>query len=306
MRRWGKGSFKIHPPMFLAALVFGFTPILSINPSAAAPKVLKLLWAEEFNGKKESKPNPKTWSYDIGGGGWGNSELEYYTDKASNVALDGKGNLIINALRISDYSFNQLDPSNDTTAILRKCAECQFTSGKLKTAKKISFQYGRLEARLKVPAGAGTWPAFWLLGTDLIKGNPWPECGEIDIIELRGDSPNVAFATVHGPGYSGGAGKMSTIQLNESLAENFHTYAIEWKKNKIDFFVDDTLYHSVTPKSVAPNRWVFNQQFFIILNLAMGGEFTGEIAPEIKQAQLAIDYIRFYQLNSLGKVFKEF
>lgn len=188
--------------------------------------------------------------------------------------------------------------------ILNMCPECLFTSAKIKTAKKLSFQYGRMEIRMKNPAGIGTWPAFWMLGVDLLAGNPWPECGEIDIMEARGFMGEAAFGTIHGPNYSGGRGFGSTYNNGAQLSDAFHTYAIEWKKNQIDFYVDDSMYFSVTPKDIAPGRWVFNQEFFLILNLAMGGEFAGELDPALMQSQMSIDYIRFYSINGIGKVKK--
>ena len=160
------------------------TSIIAIAPAtisqAAGPKVLKLLWADEFNGKKGSLPSSKNWDYDIGNGyGWGNAELEYYTNKPANISTDGKGKLVISANRISDLQGNQTDNSSATTQILNSCWECQFTSAKIKSARKVQFQYGRIEARMKVAAGEGTWPAFWMLGADLLDGNPWPECAKL-------------------------------------------------------------------------------------------------------------------------------
>ena len=294
-----------------AAMALSFLLATSLVPADAAakpaPKLLKLLWSDEFAGKKGALPNSKYWGYDIGNSyGWGNSELEYYTQKPANISLDGKGKLLITANRISDTSGLQVGTVPGTEQILNMCPECLFTSAKIKTANKVGFQYGRLEIRMKNPAGVGTWPAFWMLGDDLLDGNPWPECGEIDIMEARGYMSEAAFGTIHGPNFANGngGGYGSTYNNGAPLSDAFHTYAIEWKKNQIDFYVDDSLYLSATPKDIAPGRWVFNQEFFLILNLAMGGEFAGELDPALMQSQMSIDYIRFYSINGIGKVIK--
>ena len=293
------------------AMALSFLLATSLVPADAAakpaPKLLKLLWSDEFAGKKGALPNSKYWGYDIGNSyGWGNSELEYYTQKPANISLDGKGKLLITANRISDTSGLQVGTVPGTEQILNMCPECLFTSAKIKTANKVGFQYGRLEIRMKNPAGVGTWPAFWMLGDDLLDGNPWPECGEIDIMEARGYMSEAAFGTIHGPNFANGngGGYGSTYNNGAPLSDAFHTYAIEWKKNQIDFYVDDSMYLSTTPKIIAPGRWVFNQEFFLILNLAMGGEFAGELDPALMQSQMSIDYIRFYSINGIGKVIK--
>jgi len=286
-----------------AILIIAITP-MTIS-QASEPKVLKLLWADEFNGKKDALPSSQNWDYDIGNGyGWGNAELEYFTNKPANISTDGKGKLVISANRISDSKGIAMDNSSATTNILKSCWECQFTSAKIKTAKKLSFQYGRIEARMKVAPGEGTWPAFWMLGTDLLDGNPWPECGEIDIVETRGVEPNMASSALHGPGFGKGAGVGGTYQNPAALSEAYHVYAVEWKKNKVDFYLDDRLIASETPSSFAPGRWVFNHKFFLILNLAMGGEFGGEIDPNLMQTKLFVDYIRYYSIDGVGKLTK--
>ena len=280
---------------------------LMVNPAAdAAPKkTLKLLWSDEFNGKKGTAPSAKNWSREIGGGGWGNSERQYYTDKALNAAMDGAGRLVITSRRISNQYSEQVSDDPGTEDILNRCSECQFTSARMKTARKVSFQYGRVEARMKLPQGIGTWPAFWMLGGDLLDGVPWPECGEIDIMEFRGDIPDQATSAIHGPTTPQGSGLGARYLSMAPLSDGYHTYAIEWKKNSIDFIVDGRVNGTYTSRDTGARGWVYNQEFFIILNLAMGGTYAGEyIDPALNQAQLNIDYIRFYSVNGVGKVIK--
>lgn len=280
---------------------------LAVNPVAdAAPKKLKLLWSDEFNGKKGARPSAKVWSAEIGGGGWGNSERQYYTDKSANASMDGAGRLIITADRISNEYTEQVGTVPGTEDILNRCSECQFTSARLKTARKLSFMYGRVEARIKMPVGVGTWPAFWMLGGDLLDGVPWPECGEVDIMEFRGDISDRATHALHGPTTPKGSGLGAAFLSYEPLSSGFHTYAIEWKKDRIDFIVDGRVNGTFTVADTGRRGWVYNQEFFLILNLAMGGTYAGEyIDPTLNQAQLSVDYIRFYSVNGVGKVLKK-
>jgi len=277
------------------------------SPASAASKITtyKLIWADDFTGKKGSLPNPKIWTPELGGLNQ-NGELEFYTKDPKNLSLDGAGHLVISANRIADQS--EMAVSNDPAInrMLDACNACQFTSAKIKTANKLSFQYGRIEIRMKTPSGLGTWPAFWMLGNDLLKGIPWPDSGEIDILEQKGSMPGTAFGTVHGPGLPGGAGGGygSTYTAPYALNTAFHTYAIEWKKNQIDFYVDDNLYFTAAANDGQSGTWVYNQPFFLILNLAMGGEFTGDLDPAMNNAQMVIDYIHFYSINGVGKVIK--
>jgi beta-glucanase (GH16 family) len=278
-----------------------------VNPVAdAAPKkTLKLLWSDEFNGKKGTRPSANTWTTEIGGGGWGNSERQFYTDKAANASMDGAGRLVITANRISNEYAEQVGEVPGTEDILNRCSECQFTSARLKTARKLSFMYGRIEARIKVPVGVGTWPAFWMLGGDLLDGVPWPECGEIDIMEYRGDISDQTTSTIHGPTTPPGSG-LGTRFLNAlPMSDGFHTYAIEWRKNSVTFIVDGQVTGTFSAADTGTRGWVYNQKFFLILNLAMGGTYAGEyIDPSVNQAQLSVDYIRYYSVNGVGKLTK--
>jgi len=278
-----------------------------VNPVAdAAPKkTLKLLWSDEFNGKKGTRPSANSWTAEIGGGGWGNSERQFYTDKAANASMDGTGRLVITANRISNEYAEQIGTVPGTEDILNRCSECQFTSARLKTARKLSFMYGRIEARIKVPVGVGTWPAFWMLGGDLLDGVPWPECGEIDIMEYRGDISDQTTSAIHGPTTPQGSGLGSRFLNALPMSDGFHTYAIEWRKNSLTFIVDGQVTGTFSAADTGTRGWVYNQKFFLILNLAMGGTYAGEyIDPTLNQAQLSVDYIRYYSVNGVGKVYK--
>ena len=293
------------PTSLFVALSIALTFMVNPVADAATKKTLKLLWSDEFNGKKGSLPSSKTWSREIGGGGWGNSERQYYTDKAANASMDGAGRLVITANRISNEYAEQIGEVPGTEDILNRCSECQFTSARMKTARNLSFQYGRIEARMKMPQGVGTWPAFWMLGGDLLDGVPWPECGEIDILEFRGDIPDRSTSAIHGPTTPPGSGLGAAFLSYDSLSNGYHTYAIEWKKNAITFIVDGRVTGTYSSADTGTRGWVYNQKFFLILNLAMGGTYAGEyIDPMVNQAQLHVDYIRFYSVNGVGKVFK--
>ncbi len=293
------------PTSLFVAVSIALTFMVNPAADAATKKTLKLLWSDEFNGKKGTLPSTKTWTREIGGGGWGNSERQFYTDKAANASMDGAGRLVITANRISNEYGDLIGDVPGTEDILNRCSECQFTSARMKTARNLSFQYGRIEARIKMPHGVGTWPAFWMLGGDLLDGVPWPECGEIDIMEFRGDIPDRSTSAIHGPTTPPGSGLGAAFLSYDSLSNGYHTYAIEWKKNSLTFIVDGRVTGTYSSADTGSRGWVYNQKFFMILNLAMGGTYAGEyIDPMVNQAQLHVDYIRFYSINGVGKVFK--
>jgi beta-glucanase (GH16 family) len=172
-----------------------------------------------------------------------------------------------------------------------------YTSARLISAKKVEVQYGRLEARIKVPGGSGLWPAFWALGTNIGQVG-WPQSGEMDIMEYVGRQPRRLFGTIHGPGYSGNAGFSKTLDLPQDLADDFHTFAVEWEPDKIVWYIDNQVYHLATPANVAPNKWVFNQPFFLILNLAVGGNLGGLVNLQTTFPQtMTVDYVRHYTKN---------
>jgi beta-glucanase (GH16 family) len=222
-------------------------------------------------------PNDKIWGYDIGTGtnGWGNNELQYYTDRSSNVEVKD-GMLKITAIK-EDYE------------------GAAYTSARLLTKGKFDQKYGRFEARMKLPWGQGMWPAFWLLGADFDTAG-WPHCGEIDIMENRGAEPTKVSGTIHGPGYSGGNPVTKDYVLpNGRFDTEFHVFGIEWGEDYINYYVDDVLYNQITPADVN-GEWVFDQPFFIIINLAVGGNFGG---PPDKDAtvfpqEMLVDYVRVY------------
>lgn len=238
----------------------------------------QITWQDEFNGPAGQAPDSSNWVYDIGNGenGWGNQELQYYTDKPENISLDGFGNLVITARSETLGGF-------------------PFTSARITTKGKFSQAYGRFEARIKMPWGPGIWPAFWLLGAD-IDQNPWPQCGEIDIMEYRGQQPSLIHGSVHGPGYSAGAAITKSFGLEKSRFDvDFHLYAIEWGADFIRFFVDETLYQEITPEDVT-GEWVYDNPFFILLNVAVGGGYVGFPTSETPFPQsMVIDYVRVYE-----------
>lgn len=242
-----------------------------------------LVWNDEFNGWKGDTPDRSKWVIETGGDGWGNNELEYYTNRVQNVQVN-QGNLIIMAHH-EGYS--------DSQGAFRG-----YTSARLKTQGKFSQRYGRFEARIKIPEGQGLWPAFWMLGDDFGKVK-WPICGEIDIMENIGKEPGTVHGTIHGPGYSGdkGIGSPYTLPDGKKLADDFHVFAVEWEPQAIHFYVDDKLYATRTPADLpAGAKWVFDHPFFIVLNLAVGGNWPGEPDVHTKFPQsMLVDYVRVYR-----------
>jgi beta-glucanase (GH16 family) len=232
-----------------------------------------LVWSDDFTGTAGAAPDNTKWAFDLGGGGWGNNELQVYTNNANNVKLDGDGKLMITAISSGSG----------------------FTSARLKTKGLFAQAYGRFEARIKTPTGPGIWPAFWMLGSN-IDTKPWPQCGEIDIMEQRGQQPSITHGTVHGPGYSGGnsIGKSYAL-MNGRFDTDYHIYAVEWGVDYIDFFVDNFLYQRITPENVT-GEWVYNQPFFLLLNVAVGGNFVGFPTTGTPFPQsMYVDYVKVYK-----------
>jgi beta-glucanase (GH16 family) len=228
-----------------------------------------VVWAEEFD--TPGAPNPAVWGYDLGNGdsGWGNNELEYYTNRAENVIV-----------------------SNGTLKIMAKKENYSgytFTSARLLSKGKFSFKYGKIEVRAKIPAGVGTWPAIWAMG-DNFSTVGWPACGEMDIMEHRGSELNKIFGTFHYPGNFGGNGKSGSTMIANATTE-FHRYALDWSPTAIKMLVDDVVFYTLPNNSSLP----FNQNFFVILNVAIGGNFAGAVDPALTGATMEVDYVRVTQ-----------
>lgn len=236
-----------------------------------------LVMSDEFD--TEGAPNPSIWTYDIGrgpnGDGWGNQELQYYTDRTENIKVEN-GYLLITA---REESFEG----------------AQYTSARIKTQGLFEQAYGRFEARIKLPYGKGIWPAFWLLGNNCDE-KTWPLCGEIDIMEYVGDRPTTVFGSVHGPGYSGAQPETKEYSLqNDRFDTGFHVFGIEWGPDYINYYVDGDLYNQITPEDVN-GTWVFNHPFYIIINMAVGGLLPGSPDENTEFPQtMVIDYVRVYQ-----------
>lgn len=273
--------------VLLAALLHAQTAPKSI---AAPVTGWQLVWSDEFNGVASSAPNPANWDFDLGGGGWGNGEAETYTNSANNVFQDGNGNLVIRAMKDAQ--------GNYTSARLQTGAPGASTK-----TTDLSWQYGLIEARIKLPFGKGVWPAFWMLGED-IGTVPWPGCGEVDIMENFGAFHNNATinnGTPHGPGFTNVASLSVpyTLPFGETVYDDYHVYSLQWTPNSVVWYVDGAAYNTLTPASLPPGgQWIFNAPFFLLLNLAIGGPSTFLGTPDATVAfpqDLLVDYVRVYQ-----------
>jgi beta-glucanase (GH16 family) len=244
----------------------------------------RLVWADEFTQPEGSSPDSSKWVFDLGGDGWGNNELEYYTSRTNNARIED-GKLVIEARR-------------------EKFGNRDFTSARLLTKGKSSWLYGRIEARIKVPRGQGIWPAFWMMATN-IDAVGWPDGGEIDIMENIGREPHTVHGTLHGPGYSGTGGVSGELVLpgKQKFADAFHIYAVEWETNRIEWFVDNKRFFTATPQSLPKgSKWVFTTPQFLLLNVAVGGGWPGnpDSTTEFPQRML-VDYIRVYRKTNNAK-----
>jgi beta-glucanase (GH16 family) len=243
------------------------SPTPSPGPTGPTP------WADEFDGPAGAAPDSTKWTYDLGAGGWGNQELETYTKLQENVHLDGEGHLVIRVLS----------------------TPAGVTSARLKTQGLFAAQYGKVEARIKLPSGQGIWPAFWMLGANITSVG-WPACGEIDIMENVGKEPSINHGTVHGPGYSASKGITARYVLpaGQTFAQDFHVFAIQWASQTITFSVDGNVYATVTRASLPSGAaWVFDNPFFLLLNVAVGGTFPGNPdATSTYPQEMVVDYVR--------------
>jgi beta-glucanase (GH16 family) len=232
----------------------------------------RLVWSDEFDEPAGAPPNPSWWSHETGAHGWGNDELQNYTGNTINAKHDGIGNLAISATRTGSG----------------------YASARLITKGRFQFCFGRLEARLRVPAGPGLWPALWMLGANIDEVG-WPQCGEIDVMEHVGAAPQRVFGTVHCPGHFGKGGLSGTHAGDNALHEGFHVFAVDWKPETISWSIDGATYFSVTADELGVN-WVFNHPFYILIDLAVGGTLGGEVdGNTVFPADLTIDYVRVYQ-----------
>lgn len=258
------------------------------------PVGYRLVWADEFEQPDGSPPDPANWVYDLGGWGWGNGEEQYYTDSTENARIED-GQLVIELREDAE----NLYPGNG------------YTSARLKTKDRHAWTHGRIEARIRLPYGdaGGLWPAFWMLGSNIDEVG-WPFCGEIDIMEYISRIPNEIFGTLHGPGYSGGASFGNIYDIGGPVAppeppllddprdpQYYHVYSVEWEPERIRWYFDGILYHEATPADIVPSDWVFEHDHFILLNLAVGGNFGGFIdaANLVFPTQMLVDYVRVYQ-----------
>src|SRR5579884_2335257 len=236
----------------------------------------QLVWGDDFNGAANSAPDSSKWTYDTGNGGWGNQELENYTNSRQNSYLDGNGNLVIKALSSGG----------------------QYTSARLKTQGLYGIAYGKIEARIKIPFGQGLWPAFWMLGTD-IDTVPWPDCGEVVIMENIGREPTTIHGTLHGPDDPGTSiGAAYNLPGGAKFADDFHVYSVIWDPNQIQFLVDGNVYQTVT-RQQAGKMWVFDHRFFLLLNVAVGGSWPGNPDSTTTFPQtMTVDYVHIYRSTS--------
>jgi beta-glucanase (GH16 family) len=271
-------------PIFLAAalLLLSCTGGATLQPSP--PAGFALAWSDEFNGADGSAPDSSKWTYDTGGKGWGNKELECYTNLTQNAQMKG-GNLVITAMHQPAYACR-----DGTTR--------DYTSARLKTQGLFNQVYGRFEARIKIPKGQGMWPAFWMLGNDITSVG-WPKCGEIDIMENIGKEPGIIHGSLHSSSTTSHNSDVTApfnLSAGQNFADDFHLYAVEWEPGTIRFYVDSNLYATFTQSQwPAGGAWTFDHPFFIILNLAVGGTWPG--SPDdstVFPQQMLVDYVRVY------------
>ncbi|MFL6672284.1 MAG: family 16 glycosylhydrolase [Massilia sp.] len=262
----------MHTKILMAALLALIGCAGCAAPSIP-PSGWTLDWSDEFDG---SALDHGKWVEETGGHGFGNHELQYYTAGGQNLRVAG-GYLVIEARK--EHRENR-----------------EYTSARIKTAGLKERAYGRYEARIKIPRGQGIWPAFWLLGSDC-GATGWPRCGEIDIMENIGKEPGLVHGTMHGPGYSGadGFGAPSALDAGRSYADDFHVFAVEWEPGEVRWYRDGALYHTARPELVK-GEWVFEHPFFVILNLAVGGDWPGNPdAGTVLPQQMLVDYVRVYR-----------
>ena len=250
-------------------------PVPSGPPSPPPPGPYQMVWSDEFD--HAGLPDSAKWNYDVGGNGWGNNELEYYTSKRTENARVENGNLVIEARKESWQGMN-------------------YTSARLLTKGKMSWQYGKIETRAKLPRGRGTWPAIWMLGdTNPLK---WPDDGEVDIMEHVGFDQGIIHGSVHCKKYNWviGNGKTATTPVMD-CSDSFHVYTVEWDANNLKISVDSMSYMSFSNEHSGYDAWPFDNRLFMILNIAVGGNWGGQkgVDDSIWPQQMLVDYVRVYQ-----------
>ncbi len=276
---WQRGPGFLVGVLLLSSLSCGGGAVLQPPPA----KGWTLVWSDEFNGADGSVPDSSKWTYDLGGKGWGNSELECYTNRLQNAQIKG-GNLVITAQK-ENFTCSDGVSSN-------------YTSARLKTQGLFSQAYGRFEARIKIPAGQGMWPAFWMLGNNITTAN-WPACGEIDIMENIGKEPGAVHGSLHGPSATSRTSDATapfSLPAGQTFADAFHLYAVEWEPGVVRFYVDTNLYATFTQSQwPSGGTWVFDHPFFLLLNVAVGGTWPGspDNTTQFPQ-QMLVDYVRVY------------
>ncbi|NRB83790.1 MAG: glycoside hydrolase family 16 protein [Winogradskyella sp.] len=279
-----KFSYKLS--LYLTALVLTVSLLgCDLDETQEVVTLSNLVWEDNFD--VDGAPDASKWAFEIGDGtaqgipGWGNNELQYYTDRPENVSVEN------GVLKI--------------TARQESFEGSGYTSARLITKGLFQQKYGRFEARVKLPTGQGLWPAFWLLGDDS-NGDIWPQIGEIDVMEYLGDEPTQIFGTIHGPQYSGGESISKEYVLDaDRFDTGFHIFGIEWTPNVINFYVDDKLYQTLKPADVeeetnGEGEWVFDdREFYMILNMAVGGNLPGPPNADTMFPQtMYVDYVRVY------------
>jgi beta-glucanase (GH16 family) len=272
-------------PTLMLTATFTFASLIAAcgSPGADAPSSRKLLWHDEFDGARGAPPSARRWTHDTGGSGWGNDELQCYTSSPRNATTDGRGHLVITARQEQSSACQPARPN-------------AYTSARLTTRQTFTFTYGRVEARIKMPAGVGTWPALWALGSDIDTAG-WPRSGELDVVEYLPRRPTSASGTVHGPTTTGGHWYLHRDAYTaDVLSDDFHVYAMEWSPAQVEFFLDGVRFGTVT-RSEAEQRgvWKADHPHFLLLNLAVGGTLGGAV-PEstVWPQRLMVDYVRVY------------
>jgi beta-glucanase (GH16 family) len=261
--------------------------VLAILPLAAGASArarpLHLVFSEGFDGPAGARPSARRWNYDLGGGGWGNNELEAYTRSARNAALDGHGDLVITA---------RVEPLLDAGGRV-----WDYTSARVQTRGRFEFEHGLVQARVRVPAGAGLLPAFWLLGDDAYEPGGWPGSGEIDAMEIVGSRPETLVGSLHGPWPADGSGLHASIRAQTPFSSGFHVYGVRWSRQRVAFLLDGVVYSTLTPADLPPaSIWPFERPNFLVLDVAVGGNWPGRPQPATRfPARMLVDWVRVWR-----------